>query len=630
MKTRIKKAIAGVTAIATAAVVAPLLAAAPAFATPPSAQSGLTFSPNSGTGSTAFQIGVPIGSECPGDFFAGWTVETYMVPASVDPSTLQFNTNGPIPNGVGAAFVQPLFDTFGTPYLNMAPSAAAIAGGPGLIIPIGTADLQVFLPGEVPAGVYNIGMACAKGPASATQLDKYWNTKITVSTNTTGGNAQVSWVKGAVPAAPTLTAVTPADGTLTAEFTQPAGSDPVVTGFTATATPTVGAAVSATGATSPIVIPGLTNNTSYSVTVHATNLAGNSAESNPAVNGTPNLTRVPVQNLVATPGTGSVALSWSPPADVATYPVTGYTVSNTPAGGTMTGAGTARDITGLTAGTLYTFTVTPTYASGPAGMPAMVSATPLSAQVLLQDVEVNRPAGALVLTQVCGINGVIPAETAPSLGFPTALPAVPADSTGPSGPTQTAEGTDTDPRYAEGNYPYPQNADGTPNATYPTHCGINLGNAKFVTSGDGSGQFFAASGVLNQVTIVDTRDTDAGWTVAGKMGRFMNQSNNSVTFAGSQLGWSPVMTDDSDAFTDSDGITYDQVATAGDVANPSAPVNTGLGQGVTLASAAPLGGTNPNFTGGFGIAQLDARLKLLIPVTKKSGVYKGVLTLTVT
>ncbi len=248
----------------------------------------------------------------------------------------------------------------------------------------------------------------------------------------------------------------------------------------------------------------------------------------------------------------------------------------------------------------------------------------------MQDVEVNRPAGALVLTQVCGVNGAIPAETAPSLGFPTPLPAVLAASVGATGPTTTAGGATIDPRFAEGNYPYPQNADGTPNATYPTHCGINLGNAKFVTSGTGSGQFFAASGVLNQVTIVDTRDTDAGWTVAGKMGRFTNQSDNAVTFAGSQLGWSPVMSDDSDLFTDSDGITYDQVATAGGIADPNASVGTGLGQGVTLGSAAGLAGSGTSFTGGFGIAQLDARLKLLIPVTKKSGVYKGVLTLTVT
>ncbi len=303
MRPTLKKVIAGVTTLATAAVVVPLLTATPAFATPPSPQTGATLSPTSGIGSTSFNLSLPIGASCPGDANAGWRVNTYMVPATVDPATIQWNNSGPVPIATGTNFRQPLYSPTGDVYSSLFTAAADTPGGPGLILALGPADFEVLAPGDIPAGAYNLGIACTNGPASTTQLDKFWNAKMTITANPAGGAAQVSWAVGAVPAAPTLTAVTPADGTLTAAFTPPAGSDPAVTGFTATATPTSGPAVTATGATSPITIPGLTNGTSYSVTVRATNAVGNSAESN-ALPGTPNLTRVPVQNLVATPGTG--------------------------------------------------------------------------------------------------------------------------------------------------------------------------------------------------------------------------------------------------------------------------------------------------------------------------------------
>ena len=631
MRHTIKKALAAVTAVATAAVVAPLMTAAPAFASPPAPQTGAVLTPTSGIGSTAFTLTLPNQAACAGDSAGGgWRWQTYMVPATVDPAGLQFNANGPVPAGVGATFRQPLFDVFGTPLVDQLTALADTAGGPGLILNVPQTNFEVFAPGDVLPGAYNVGIACTLGAPSATQLDRYWNLKMTVSSNPVGGAAQVSWAQGAVPEAPTLSPLASADGSLTATFTQPAGSDPAVSGFTATATPTGGGSpVTAIGATSPIVIGGLTNGTEYAVTVHATNSVGNSAESN-SVNGTPSITRLPVQNLVATPGTGTVDLLWTAPNDAATYPPTGYTVTNLPADGTVavtvTATGGTAAASGLTAGTVYTFTVTPTYSSGPLGIAANVVATPLSAQVLVQDVTVTRPTGALVLTQVCGVNGVIPADTSGTAGFPDgSLPEIPAVTTG-TGPTTTAGGTE-DPRYGEGEYPYPDNADGMPNATYPTHCGVDLQDAQFVKSGPGAGQYFAASGVLDQVTIVDTRDEDTGWEVSGSMSRFINQVDGTKSFAGSQLGWTPKVSSTSPAFTDSDGIVYDQVATKGDKLNPGLIEASGLGGGATLAHS----GTGAvKAAPGLGIAQLDARLKLLIPVTKRSGAYTGTLTITVT
>lgn len=596
----------------------------------------VTISNNATATGTGVALTTTQGASCPGDSASGgYRWQTYMVPSSTNPANLQFGSNGPTPSGTGASFSQPLFDTVGNSVANQQTAAAAAAGAPGNIVNIPDMNMSVFTPGQIPAGVYNIGVACTNGGPSTTQESSYWNTQITVTTDAAaGGPAQVDWAFGAIPPVPTGVTVTPGDTTLTVGFAAGAPATPPVTGFTATATPQPsGTPVTATGTASPITIPGLTNGTTYNVTVHATNSTGNSAESSPAVAGTPAFPACPtVTGLTAVPGTGKVDLSWTAPAAASGCTVSGYSVAYSPSGGTpaspFTVTTTSASVTGLTAGTAYSFTVTPQEPAGrsaPAAGP--VSAAPQSAQVIVQDITVTRPAGAIVLTQICGNFGALPADTSASIGFPSgSLPAATAAST-PTAPTTTAGGSTPDPVYS--GYPYPTNPDGTPNATYPTHCGINLGNAQFVKSGPGAGQFFAASGRLNQLTIVDTRDTDTGWNIVGTVSRFVNASNSAKNFSGSELGWDPVKTSTTPAFTDSDGNTYTQTANAGAQVEPNTPNATGLGNGRTLGTAAALAGTSPNFTGGLGTAVWDARLKLLIPVTAVSGVYNATLTFTV-
>ena len=146
-----------------------------------------------------------------------------------------------------------------------------------------------------------------------------------------------------------------------------------------------------------------------------------------------------------------------------------------------------------------------------------------------------------------------------------------------------------------------------------------MGTARFVTSGALAGQFYTADGRLNQVTVLDTRDVDAGWTARGDIEDSFTSGGD--TFSGNYLGWVPQVTDTSDP---SVGSPYDQVVNPGGTVLPGAgtPGNgTGLTSNPPLAFAA--GGA------GLGIATLDARMNLLIPASADAGNYSATLSLTV-
>ena len=616
---RLKSLLAGAVALAAVAAVVPFGSAS---ALPPGTPSSgtVTLSPASGTSATAFTLTPPAGAVCPGDNTASYLYHSFIIPFGQDPADMTFSPSG-TPNNK-PAFSNNLANAIGTRSRNIAPGL-----GDGLVVAISN---QTFsnapLFGTLTPGAYTVGIACTvPDAASIVQTARFWSTDITITGSLAGGN--LTYATGVAPAAPTLTAVNAGNQSLTAVFTPGSGG---ATSYTATANP---GGFTATGAGSPLTITGLTNGVTYTVTVTGTNAVGTSPASN-SLTGTPvNGPRTNVTGLTATPGapgSGIVNLAWTPPAanTPAATPVS-YAVAWT---GAASGSATVPfgtntfSVTGLATGN-YTFTVTATYADAPtAGTPAATASAAVSpSSVVIQDISTTRPVGALVLTQVCNSNGAIPADPTPTIGFPTGVPAVaalnastvgnPATSIAANAPL-IARGGAADPNFAE--YPYPVN-DTTfeVEAAYPTYCGVNLGRARFVTRGAGAGQFFAASGVINQITIVDTRDDDTGWTVSGQMGAF-SANGGTDTFSGSQLGWAPQKTEDTAAFTDSLGNTYDQLATAGPVVLPNTAAATGLTNGSVLMQAAA--------NRGLGIAIADARLKLLIPVTADAGLYTGVLT----
>lgn len=80
-----------------------------------------------------------------------------------------------------------------------------------------------------------------------------------------------------IPGVPTGVSAVAGNRAATVSFSVP-GTDggSAITGYTATSTP---GSITASGASSPLSVSGLTNGTSYTFTVHATNAVGNSIES---------------------------------------------------------------------------------------------------------------------------------------------------------------------------------------------------------------------------------------------------------------------------------------------------------------------------------------------------------------
>ncbi|MCW2931881.1 MAG: fibronectin type protein [Actinomycetia bacterium] len=185
-----------------------------------------------------------------------------------------------------------------------------------------------------------------------------------------------------VPDAPTGVSAVVGNQQATVSFTPPAidGGSPVEY-YTVTAHP---GGVKLTTTSTSLTFPDLTAGTSYTFTVTATNLAGQSAHSAPSAPVVPyRIPGAPVIKTV-TAGDGQVTVAFTPStADQRLRnPITSYTVIarqgvnvTSGPGVTATGSGSPITVTGLTNGLNYTVTVYAANAagSGPESLPKVVT-----------------------------------------------------------------------------------------------------------------------------------------------------------------------------------------------------------------------------------------------------------------
>jgi hypothetical protein len=610
------KATAAVAAFAAIAGVAPLSPTASALPPGTPAAGIVNLTPSSGTSSTTFGMSFPSAQFCPGDATANYRWGTYITPISVDPATLTFTASG-IPQG--PAPTQNLRTSGGVQIRAQNPGL-----GDGIVIaPIDVSFSNVVFGTSattITPGEYNIGIACTlavdpdgAGPLPAVvENQRFWNNQITITAG--GGVNNFSYVVGLAQDAPVLSlgAGTGTEQTINIDNPDASLSSYALSVVPAPANPlpTV-----APGATS-FQLTGLTIGQSYDVILTANKAGFPGVPSSTLTFDASATGPAPIVDAPDVFESTDATVSWTIPTVAGIPAPVSYDVTVT--GGTAVTpflgvAGTSVTIPAAELGLgSYTVTVTPNYAagSGVTGTPGVDSFNVNPNALLFQEISVTRPPGVLILTQRCGVYGPLDEFVAVDAfpGFPRTLAAetASADQVGTSPDIDLATpGVQDDPEF--GNYPLPIPA------TYPTECGLDMGTARFVTSGNLAGQFYTADGRLNQVTVLDTRDTDTGWIARGFVEDF---SSGADTFDGSYLGWTPQVTDDSDPVG---GSTYDQVVT------PGPQVLPGTDPGLTVNSI--LGESLANE--GLGIATMDARMKLLIPASADAGDYAATLSLSV-
>jgi hypothetical protein len=218
---------------------------------------------------------------------------------------------------------------------------------------------------------------CSSGPhlhfgvyitSSWTAIDP-WGWWGTASTDPWDADQGDLWLTGygmyPIPTAPQDVSAVAGDRSATVRWAPPDfdGGSPILR-YRVTAFPG-GAVAVVPGNTLTATVTGLTNGTTYTLTVLATNAVGSgpSTASNSVVP-MPAAPSAPT-NVAAAPADGAALVTWQTPTYSGTSAITGYTLTAVPGGQTLTvGTQNSATMTGLNNGTTYTFTVKATNSVG--------------------------------------------------------------------------------------------------------------------------------------------------------------------------------------------------------------------------------------------------------------------------
>ena len=232
----------------------------------------------------------------------------------------------------------------------------------------GSVTLSVVVSGTVTTG--------SASPIAVTGLTANVAYSYTVTaTNAAGTGPASTPFLVSPPNAPTITNVVAGDSQATISFTPGSDNGQPITSYDVVSSP---GGILGPFSGSPITITGLTNGQSYTFSVFAHNAVGDGPQSASFGPVTPTGSTPSAPTITsATAGIGKVTVAFNAPSSSGGSPVTGYRAISTPGGVTVTGTSSPIVVTGLSAGTAYTFTLIATNASGdsPASLPS-APATP--------------------------------------------------------------------------------------------------------------------------------------------------------------------------------------------------------------------------------------------------------------
>jgi len=361
-----------------------------------------TATPGNATASVGFSAPVSNG----GSAITGYTVTSNPaggVDANVGTTGLTHSITG-LTNGTAYTFTVTASSAAGTSAVSAASSSVTPAGVPGAPT-IGTATpgattasvsftapvsnggsaITGYTVTSNPAGGVDANVGTTGLTHSITGLTNGTAYTFTVTASNAAGTSAASAASSSVtpagvPGAPTIGTATPGNATASVGFSAPVSNGgSAITGYTVTSNPAGGVDANAktTGLTHSIT--GLTNGTAYTFTVTASSAAGTSAASVASNSATP--ATVPTAPTIGTvmQGTTAAIVTFTAPVSNGGSAITGYTVTSNPAGGVDFNANTTdltHNITGLTKGTAYTFTVKAVNAIGTSAASAAPNSAP--------------------------------------------------------------------------------------------------------------------------------------------------------------------------------------------------------------------------------------------------------------
>ncbi|MER7008038.1 fibronectin type III domain-containing protein, partial [Dactylosporangium sp. NPDC000555] len=236
--------------------------------------------------------------------------------------------------------------------------AATAGAGQATVVwtpPVGGAAVGSYLVTASPGGA-----TCTTGLTACTVTGltdgvAYTFTVVATGTGATGTSAPGTTAGPVVPGppgAPTAVVALAGSGSATLSWIAPAQAGAGVAGYTVTASPG-GATCTTTGTT--CVVSGLNGGTSYTFTVVANGISGDSPASAPSVAVLPGPPGAPGA-VTAVAGDTTATVTWNPPVNQGAG-VDHYTVTASPGGATCTTVANSCTVTGLANGTPYTFAV---------------------------------------------------------------------------------------------------------------------------------------------------------------------------------------------------------------------------------------------------------------------------------